>query len=102
MYTLEQRREILPDYFENHGNVTECMRKLCTDCGRREAPSAPHVCYLVKKVKETGMLIHKPKREKPKTLRTPENIVAVAESVCEAPSTLIHRRLNNCTFRRHH
>ena len=43
-------------------------------------------------VKETGILIDKPKREKPKTVRTPENIAAVAESVREAPSTSIHRR----------
>ena len=43
--------------------------------------------YLVKKVKETGILIDKPKREKPKTVRTPKNIAAVAEGVCEAPST---------------
>ena len=31
-------------------------------------------------------------REKLKTVRAPENIAAVAESVCEAPSTSIHRR----------
>ena len=31
-------------------------------------------------------------RENPKTVRTPENIVAVAESVCEALSISIHRR----------
>ena len=31
------------------------------------------------------------KHEKPKTLRTPDNIAAVAESMCEAPSTSIHR-----------
>ena len=46
----------------------------------------------MKKVKETGTLIDKPKREQPKTVRTRENIAAVAESVCEAPSTPIHRR----------
>ena len=67
------------------------MRKLRTDFGRREAPPAPYVCYLVKKVKESVILIDKPKREKPKTVRTPENIAAVAESVCEAPSMSIHR-----------
>ena len=37
-------------------------------------------------MKETGILVDKPKREKPKTVLTPENIAAVAESVCEAPS----------------
>ena len=67
------------------------MRELRTDFGKREAPSAAYVCYLVKKVQETGILIDKPKRENPKTVRTPENIAAVAETVCEAPSTSIHR-----------
>ena len=92
MYTLEQRWEILRHYFENHCNVAECVPKLRTEFGRREAPSAPNVRYLVKKVKETGILIDKPKRKKPKTVRTPENIAALAESVCEAPSTLIRSR----------
>ena len=91
VYTLEQRWEILQQYFENHGNVAECIRKLRTDFGRREAPSAPYVGYIVKKVKECGILIDKPKREKPKIEPTPENIAAVAESVCEAQSTSIHR-----------
>ena len=40
VYTLEQRVEILRHYFESHGNVAECVRKLRTDFGRREAPSA--------------------------------------------------------------
>ena len=86
VYTLEQRWEILRHYFENHVNDAECVRKLRTDFGRREAPSAPYVLYLL------FILIDKPKREKPKTVRTPENIAAVAEFVCEAPST----------FRKHH
>ena len=32
------------------------------------------------------------KREKSKTVHTPEYFAAVAESICEAPSTPIHRR----------
>ena len=40
----------------------------------------------MKKVKETGIFINKPK-----TLLTSENIAAVAESVREAPSASIHR-----------
>ena len=43
-------------------------------------------------MKETGILIDKPKRKKLKTVRTAENIAAVSESVREAPSTSIHRR----------
>ena len=45
-----------------------------------------------KKVKETGIFIDKPKREKLETVRTPENIAAVAESVPEVQSTSINRR----------
>ena len=82
--TLEQCWDILRHYLENHGNVAECVRKLRTVFGRREAPSAPYVRYLLKKVKETGILSDKPKLEKPKTVGTPENIAAVAE---RAPST---------------
>ena len=58
------------------------MRKLHTDIGRRVKPSAPCVRYLVKKVKETGILIDKTKRAKPTTVRTLENIADVTESVC--------------------
>ena len=66
--------------------------KLRTDFGSRKTPSVPYVRYLVKKANETGIVIDKPKREKPKTMRTAKNIAAVAESVCDAPSTSIHRR----------
>ena len=80
------------DYFENHGIVAECVRKLREDFGRSEAPSALYGRYLLKKVKETGILIDKPKRENTKTVRTPENIAAVAENVREALAISIHRR----------
>ena len=43
VYTLEQRWEILRHYFEKHGNVAECVRKLRTNFRRRETPSAPYV-----------------------------------------------------------
>ena len=69
-------------------NVFENFVRILEEDG---APSAPYVRYLVKKVKETGILSDKPKGEKPKTVRTPENIAALAEIVCKAPSTSIHR-----------
>ena len=52
-----------------------------TDFGRSEAQSAPYVRCLVHKLKETGIIIDKPKREK--------KIAAMAESVCKAPLTSI-------------
>ena len=42
-------------------------------------------------MKETGIFIDKPKREQPKTVRSPVNVADVAESMCEASSTSIHR-----------
>ena len=92
VYTLEQRWEIMRHYFENHGNVEESARKFRTDFGRREAPSVPFLHYLMENLNETSILIDKPKREKPKTMRKSENIAAVSESVCEVPSTSIYRR----------
>ena len=59
VYALEQGWEILRYYFENHRNVAECVRKLRADFGRRVAPSASYVRYLVKKVEATSILIDK-------------------------------------------
>ena len=94
VYTLEQCWEILRHCFENHGNVAECVRKLRTDFGRREAP-----CSLSCERNWNQSV------KSQKTLRTADNIAVVAESVCAAPSTSIHNShnsvLNNWTFRRH-
>ena len=54
VYACTTLGNTLRHYFENHGNVVECLRKMRTDFGRREAPSAPYR-YLVKKVNETGV-----------------------------------------------
>ena len=93
VYTLELRREILRHYFENYDNVAECVRN-CVWILKEEKHR--QLCMFVilwkKKVKETGILIDNTKREKPKTVCTPENVVTVAESVREAPSTSINRR----------
>ena len=59
---------------------------------KKKAPSAPYVCYLVKKVKKTGILIDKPKRERLKTVRTPGNIAGIAENARKAHFTVV---LNN-------
>ena len=48
---------------------------------RRDAISVAYFHYLVKKVNETGIVIDKLKGEKPKTVRTHENIRTVAESM---------------------
>ena len=92
-YTPEKHWEILRQYFENHCNVAECLRKLHMDFrSKREALLVTYVHYLEKKVKETVIINDKPRREMPKTVRTLENIAAVTESVRQAPQASIHRR----------
>ena len=46
----------------------------------------------MKKVKETGLLIDKPTRERERTVRTTDNIAAVAASVHESPGTSTRHR----------
>ena len=84
MYTLEQRREIL--------RLCRMSAKIAYGFWKkRSTVSSLCTSSCEKSEKKTGILIE-PKREKPKTLQTPQNIAAVAESVCEAPSISIHRR----------
>ena len=58
--------------------------------------------YLVKKVKEAGILIDIPKRENPKTVRKPENTASVAEVCVKRHQHQFTVVLTNLTFRRHH
>ena len=79
--TLFQKVDINFTYLPNE---TKTSRHFSLSAGIRSrlswiSSTAPYVRYLEKKVKETGILIDKPKHKKPKTVRTPENIVAVAE-----------------------
>ena len=73
------------------------LRKMCVKIAYgfwKKRSTVCSVCSLSceKKMKETGILIDKRKCENPKTVHTPENIAAVAESVCEAPSSSLHGR----------
>ena len=85
VYTLEQRWEILQHYFENHGNVAECV-KIAKEFWKGLG------FFLVQRNEINWHPIDKPKRENPKTVRSPENIAAVAENVYKAPSMSIHHR----------
>ena len=105
VYTLEQRWEILQHYFENHGNVAECVRKLHRVIGKKRSTVTSFFRYLVEKVKQTAIFIDKPMREKPKTVCTPENIAAMAKSVREAPSIqtllkpILHKNLGMTSYK---
>ena len=97
VYTLEQRWEILRHYFENHVLCCRMYAKIAYGFWKKRSTVSSFVIF-VKKVRESGILTDKSKREKPKQVHTPENITAVTESVCESPSTSIHCRsqqLNN-------
>ncbi|KAJ8946545.1 hypothetical protein NQ318_004681 [Aromia moschata] len=54
--TLEQRWEILKNYFQSEC-CAETVKKLRIIFGRNEAPSTPGVRKFLRKVHETGMLM---------------------------------------------
>ena len=64
------------------------MQKFRTVFGRTEPQLSPYGRDVVKKMKETGILIDKSKNENPKRVRT---LAALAEGVREAPSISIQR-----------
>ena len=47
----------------------------------------PSIRKFIAKVQETGFIVNATRRERARTVRTPENIKAVAESVLENSST---------------
>ncbi|KAJ8962482.1 hypothetical protein NQ318_000870 [Aromia moschata] len=92
-FTLEQRWEILKNYFQSECCVAETVSKLRTIFGRNEAPSAPGVRKFLRKVRETGMLMDK--RSHPRLaprVRTAERVAAVTQSVRENPRTSTRHR----------
>lgn len=91
-FTLEQRWETLTNYFRSECCVAQTVRFLKRSFGRNNASTAPAVRKFVQKVRETGMLVdhtHHPRR---RTVRTEENVAAVAESVQLSPGTSTHHR----------
>ncbi|KAJ8959649.1 hypothetical protein NQ318_021836, partial [Aromia moschata] len=68
------------------------VRKLRTIFGRNQAPSAPDVRKLSRKVCETGMLMDNRSHPRACPVRTAERIAAVAQSVCETPRTSTRHR----------
>ena len=95
-YMLEQSWEILRHYFENHGNIVECVGKLHTDFGS-------FVCSLSSEKSELNWhLIDKLKYEKPKTVRTIENILLWQKVCVKCHQHQFTPVLNNWTFHRHH
>ena len=58
-YTLEQRWEILNNYFQNGESSIESPRRLLSKFGKKEAPSRQYVDKFVKCVRETGSLLEK-------------------------------------------
>ena len=67
-------------YFENHGNVVECVQN-CVPILEEENHRQLRISLSCEKSERND----KPKRENPKTVPTLENIAAMEESVCEAP-----------------
>jgi len=99
-YTLEQNWEILKTYFQSGESSTQTIRNLRGKFGRKEIPSTQFVDQFVKRVQQTGSLLDKATRSRARPVRSTENIVAVAQSVLEQPSTSTRHRSQNLNISR--
>jgi len=86
-FTLEENWEILKTFFQSGESSTETARKLRSKFGKNKAPSRQFVDSFVKRVRETGSLTDKTTHLRARSVRSVENIAAVAESVNDNPST---------------
>ena len=82
------------------------LQNVCENCvwilEEEKQPSAPYVLYLMKKVKETGILIDKPKHWKSHKQCVPAIKLLLWQKVCaKRHQHLFTVVLNNCTFRRY-
>jgi len=97
-YTLERNYgklwEILKTYFQSDESSIQTVRNLCGKFGRKEMPSTQFVDQFVKRIRQTGSLLDKATR----SVRSTENIAALAQSVFEQPSTSTRHRSQNEYF----
>ena len=82
----------MKSYFQNKDNWSEIARQCYIKFGCREEPTVVDIRKLIATVHEIRVIIDAMKRERTRTVRTPENIEAVAENGCESPSTSIRLR----------
>ncbi|XP_018375528.1 PREDICTED: uncharacterized protein LOC108769183 [Trachymyrmex cornetzi] len=100
MFSLEERFEILKTYFQSQCCVAETVRILKRNMGRDRAPTEGAIRKLVRKVREKGMLVDDRSGPRARTVRTPENIEAVAQSVRQNPTTSTRRRSQQLSISR--
>ena len=79
-------------YFQNKDNWTEIARKCRSKFDRSEASKAPGIGKFINEVRDTAFIVDAPTHQRARTLRTPDNIDAVAASVREKPSTSTRHR----------
>ncbi|EGI70629.1 hypothetical protein G5I_00588 [Acromyrmex echinatior] len=100
MFSLEERFEILKTYFQSQCCVAETVRILKRNMGRDRAPTEGAIRKLVRKVREKGMLVDDRSGPRARTVRTPENIEAVAQSRPTTPAILTDTALPDCEERK--
>ena len=83
-------------YFQNDESSTQIVRNLHGKFGRKEMPSTQFVDQFVKRIRQTGSLLDKATR----SVRSTENIAALAQSVFEQPSTSTRHRSQNLNISR--
>lgn len=99
-YTIPQRVLIVKTFYLNNESIVATIRNLRRDFGRNNVPSVNTIRQLVRKFEQTGEVKDLPRSGRFRTVRTPENIERVRESVVERPETSTRHRSQELGIRR--
>lgn len=91
-YTLQQRIEVMKMYYKYGENFATTVRRVRGAFGRRGAPSRTAIVNLITKFEQTGSLSDIKRPVRMRSVRSVENIAAVAESVADNPGLSIPKR----------
>ena len=91
-YSIKDRIKVIQEYYENGQKIKHTFRALRDHFGRHNRPNETTISRLVRKLKETGSVGDLPENGRPKSIRTPQDIAAIKESVRESPKLSVSRR----------
>ncbi|CAH2000879.1 unnamed protein product [Acanthoscelides obtectus] len=93
-YSIEDRIKVIQEHYKNGAKIKNTFRALREHFGRNNRPNETTIAIgrLVRKFEATGSVANVPGSGRPRSVRTPENIAVVKESVRDDPKQSTTRR----------
>ena len=91
-YSIEDCIKVIQEHYKNGAKIKSTFRALREYFGRNNRPNETTIGRLVRKFEATGSVADLRKGGRPKSVRTPEKIAAVKQSVKDDPKQSTTRR----------